>query len=549
MILQNLVLPREDCPCEKLYIRRHDSDDGVCMDFCTYFNVFPMARWKQYTVASDFYLDIEVGGQVTLVLTGVESDGGLEDLSRTTVSGHGLIPIPDTDHRLVGVHLALPHGSEFIRGAFCTQSAVERMPVIALDMCTFHREDQALMKVMSFIASLDRFGEPYSGHVRMIVVDNGSTLDDVDHVSVDVVRNSNIGGSGGFARGLYEARHSMQGLTHILFMDDDTVMDFESVYRVFSLLCYVKPEYSGYVIAGSMFTVERPHEMYESGRILPSNEPLCHGIDMSDLHGIMSFDSAPDPDAGGWWFFCSPHITSDDYPMPLFVGYDDVAYSAMHGSSTISMHGIGVWHPDLNASYRPSRLFYYDIRNRLFLNALSGQGSKRDVMACFKRGIEEILLMRPRNADLISSALYDFSKGFMILDDPIGINDRIQSEAYKIRYEDPPNTDRIEHVCNGRLWMVLTLNGQLLSGRGDGMASKRCLDAGYSYRAQHMVYYDEGSGWFVTEKDIWKTLCSISSLLVSTVRALLKEGDVRREPSRGNDRVSESYWKGLFNQK
>ena len=548
MILQNLVFPQEDCQCDALYVRRHDSDEGECIDFCSYFNMFPVTRWRKYTGISDIYLDIESGGQMTLILIGVGFDGCREELSRTTVSGHDRVCIPDTDHELVGVHLIIPHGSEFIQGSFCTESSVERMPMMALNMCTFHRESLALAKMQSFIASLERFGEPYSSHVKMIVVDNGSTLDDFDHASVDVVRNSNIGGSGGFARGLYEARHTMSDLTHILFMDDDTVMDFESVYRVFSLLCYLKPEYSGYMIAGSMLSMEKPYEVYESGTALPSNEPLCHGIDVSDVHGISSLDSSPGPDVGGWWFFCSPHVSSDDYPMPFFVGYDDVAYSWMHGSSVISMVGIGVWHPDLNVSYRPSRQFYYDIRNSMFLNALQGHGSKRDIVLHFKRGVKEILFMRPRNADLISMALYDFSRGCTVLDDPIGINSRVQPVAYDIQKGKSPDVDPIEHVRNRKLWTALTFNGQLLSSRGVGKASKTCLDAWCSYRVQRMIHHDDGSGWFVTEKDVWKSIRSISSLLISTVRALIKDGYVRRNLSENNHEVSESYWEDMFDR-
>lgn len=508
--------------------------------------MFPVARWKKYTEVSDLYIDIESRGQAILVMIGVGSDGRQEELSRTTVSGHGRVCIPDTDHRLVGVHLIVPHGSEFIQGSFRTQLPIERMPTMALIMCTFCRESLALEKMQSFMASLGHFGEPYSSHVRMVVTDNGSTLDDVDHASVDVVRSSNIGGSGGFARGLYEARHTMPGLTHVLFMDDDTVMDFESVYRVFSLLCYLKPEYSEHMIAGSMLSMEKPCEVYESGTILPSNEPMCHGIDVSDVHGISSLDSSPNPDAGGWWFFCSPHVSSDDYPVPFFVGYDDVAYSWMHGSSVISMIGLGVWHPDPNTSYRPSRQFYYDVRNGMFLNALLGHGSKRDIVLHFKRGVEEILLMRPRNADLISMALSDFSRGRTVLDDPIGINDCVQSAAYVIQDVEPPDVDSIECVRNRKLWTTLTLNGQLLSSRGIGKASKTCLDAGRSYRAQRMIHHDEGSGWFVTEKDVWKSIRSMSSLLFSTIRALLKDGRVRRDLSENNYEVSEPYWEGMF---
>jgi len=54
---------------------------------------------------------------------------------------------------------------------------------------------------------------------------------------VQLIPNKNVGGSGGFARGLVEA---LQEYLPILFMDDDIELDSESIYRLFSLYEYAK---------------------------------------------------------------------------------------------------------------------------------------------------------------------------------------------------------------------------------------------------------------------------------------------------------------------
>jgi len=56
---------------------------------------------------------------------------------------------------------------------------------------------------------------------------------------VQLIPNKNVGGSGGFARGLVEALQE-NTYSHFLFMDDDIELDSESIYRLF--LCMNTPK-------------------------------------------------------------------------------------------------------------------------------------------------------------------------------------------------------------------------------------------------------------------------------------------------------------------
>ena len=539
MILQNLVLPGKGCPSEELYVRRSAVSGRI--DFCTYFNVFSLARWKRYTTVSNVFLDIELDGKGLLEL--VDVDRGNVFYS-AKCGGLFRVPLSNGSPGLIGVRLSLTEGSKFVRGCFGTCSSPAAVPTIALDMCTYSRPAEALEKINGFKESLKRFGKDYAKHVRMIVVDNGSSLE--EDPSVKIVKSRNLGGSGGFARGLYEARHSIQGLTHIIFMDDDIVLDFESVYRIYSLLCFIRPSYSEHMIAGTMLDLNDPVRIYEVGKILPENRSVGNGLDVSSIEGISECESLGDIHAGGWWFFCSPYVGSDDYPAPLFLGYDDLLYSHVHGSKVISMTGIGVWHPALDKRYSPSRLFYYDLRNSVLFDILTGHGSRNIVLHWFRFGIVEILCMRPRNARLIAMAFDDLCEGMKVLEDPEEKNKAVESISYKVDLNNMPVIDAVEQSVNNRAWTVLTLNGQLLPSRGVGKTSKVSYETRHSYRKERVLHCDEGSGWFFTEKDAFDSIRTVLSLVRSSAGLYVRYGRVRKRISEGLKLDSESDWERIF---
>ena len=93
----------------------------------------------------------------------------------------------------------------------------------------------------------------------MLVIDNGRTLD-AETLSGDGVRvfpNKNVGGAGGFARGMIEAMRLEKPATHVLLMDDDVQISTESLKRTYQLLSIVNDEYKDSYVSGAMMSYER----------------------------------------------------------------------------------------------------------------------------------------------------------------------------------------------------------------------------------------------------------------------------------------------------
>lgn len=75
--------------------------------------------------------------------------------------------------------------------------------------------------------------------------------------------NRNVGGSGGFTKGLIEAVES--GLyTHYLFMDDNIELDSEVIYKLFPLYEYGKQYFA---ISGGILDLYKKHILHEAGAL------------------------------------------------------------------------------------------------------------------------------------------------------------------------------------------------------------------------------------------------------------------------------------------
>ena len=78
-----------------------------------------------------------------------------------------------------------------------------------------------------------------------------------------------MGGAGGFTRDLIEIleHNDIFQITHILLMDDDIVIEPESLVRTFMLLCLLREEYLDAFIGGAMLRLDRQYIQVEAGAV------------------------------------------------------------------------------------------------------------------------------------------------------------------------------------------------------------------------------------------------------------------------------------------
>jgi GT2 family glycosyltransferase len=267
---------------------------------------------------------------------------------------------------------------------------------LTLVICTFHREEFVLRNLCG-LKDAGVLGKD----IEVLVVDNSgdgelsAKIGEMEHVRV--ISQQNLGGAGGFTRGIYEVarNHSAASAAnsedhpepYILLMDDDIEFEPEIIQRTMALL---ERADGRTCISGQLFNIHSPHELFEAGATFGERKPfdwkvLLETVSSDDLSQWEKHTKNHPIDYGGWWYFCFPlrAVAEVGLPLPLFIRGDDVDYGRRlvdAGYRIVSPEGIGVRHETFDARYG-TWVFYYETRNCLILLATSyrfrGWGEKQ----------------------------------------------------------------------------------------------------------------------------------------------------------------------------
>lgn len=248
---------------------------------------------------------------------------------------------------------------------------------IALNICTYHRKEYVLNNVEKLLTSkfFDCCETEYFGRLHIFVIDNGSELNPINDEHVHVFHNTNVGGSGGFQRGLVEIRRSEIDFTHVIFMDDDVRFDLSSFYILYDFLKTVGQEDEDRPVAGRMFCLDRPEIQYTAAEIWNGGNighvEFLRNVEQTNYeYGKVDFHCGGQ--YGGWWFCCFPmSFAKNNDIIPFFIHCDDVEYGLRCGKEPIIIEGVHVWHETFEKRLTPM-IQYYDTRNPLFVNELYG---------------------------------------------------------------------------------------------------------------------------------------------------------------------------------
>ena len=188
------------------------------------------------------------------------------------------------------------------------------------------------------------------------IIDNGRTLDpeEFDCENLKIYPNPNVGGAGGFTRGMIEALELDEKPTHVLLMDDDVLIMCESLFRTFYLLQIVRPEFEDAFVSGAMFDYDLREKQYEDVGYVhhadASYGPLKDRLEMKDIDALLSNEEMAqrkqEHSYAGWWYCCIPThmIEKNGLPLPVFIRGDDVEFSLRNKAQFLTLDGICIWH-------------------------------------------------------------------------------------------------------------------------------------------------------------------------------------------------------------
>ena len=406
---------------------------GTTLSFDTYFNSVFEQPWHLYTQAGAFVLDLAMKGVATLRIWRRTSNTGAILLHEQDVCGVTSITLADdTPHfrqsGLLWFELTAQAGPVVLNDAnwFVTPLRMPEPVTLGVVICTFNRERE-LSAVLSSIAD-DRGIDEAVG--RVIVVSQGRPDLVADPAispvarrlgsRLKIVQQANLGGAGGFSRGLLEALDDPV-ITHACLLDDDVRLEPESLRRMTAFFSLARTDFA---IGGHMLDSIDPTTLYEAGAVVRPNGalvPLKHALDLGEATTLDALLDVSSMHYNGWWMFALPKrlLHQVGMPLPCFIRGDDVEFGMRLQQSdipTIGLPGVGIWHEPFYLKIGGWQL-YYETRNGLICSALHQDFVPRRVaIVMLKRLLVHLLTYRYYSAALIVRGIEDFCRGPAILD-------------------------------------------------------------------------------------------------------------------------------------
>ncbi|MDQ3151115.1 MAG: glycosyltransferase [Actinomycetota bacterium] len=357
----------------------------------TYFGRFPASYWQRWTEAADVQLTAAVEGSGRISMMASDSAGDPRTVATTTVTGaaagHEVRLSAKIDRFVDGGALWLevattaePLAMHDVRWSVARLGEPRPTTVV---ICTFNRADDCVHTLTTLAAD----AAALSIVDTVYVVDQGTdtvesragfaAVRDALGAKLRYLRQPNLGGAGGFTRGLHEATTSGAG-SHILLMDDDIMLEPELVVRA---TAFANRAIEPTIVGGQMLYSLHPNQLHTGAEttdldILRAGLPVEKALSGADLTE-KNQDVRVDAGYNAWWACLIPAdvVTAIGYPLPLFFQWDDIEYglrARAQGFPTVTLPGAGVWHADFHWKDWDDWPRYFSIRNALIVHALHG---------------------------------------------------------------------------------------------------------------------------------------------------------------------------------
>ncbi|MDQ4215390.1 glycosyltransferase [Microbacterium sp. ASV81] len=437
VVAQRLVFPRDGIAAEApaLYLRGDAVAEGRSSfsvppgsrgSFATYFNAFPAAIWASVSGIDRAALHLHAEGEGIHRLRGVTADGAPCTLAEARGAGELILSTGSFPDGLTWVWLETEAGAGPVRvsDAEWRIDATTRPVRMDVAITTMNRvEDCALLigalgddelaDVLAHVVVVDQGTDPIAPHAPAGDLRNG--------VPVRVIAQDNLGGSGGFSRGMIEALDT--DATHVLLLDDDVRIEAESIRRLHALAATAIGEP---LLGAQMLSMLDPTVLHSMGEQMDratmwwhSTEPELSAADLAThplelTPGLRRFRPV---DFNGWWMCLVPTaaIRRVGASLPYFIKWDDAEYglrAAAAGHRTVTIPGVALWHvPWTSKDDGLDWQAYFQLRNRIVTALVHERRPRRVLWATWAQDLNHILCLQYGSGRLRNVALQDVLTG------------------------------------------------------------------------------------------------------------------------------------------
>ncbi len=412
-VLHRVVMPRADDPPEvqPLYLDEPENLHGrtaevvsrstvtlppACqLSFATYFNAFPASYWKRWTRVEEVALRLSMRGSGRVDLYRSKPNGDVVHLEGKQLdTGDSAVELefreslaPFEDGGWVWFDVAT--GRESLTIADAAWIIDDPLPAhpLAVAITTFNRpadcvtalaalaEDQAVLDVIAKVFVVDQGSVKVCNHQRF--ADVAAQLEG----RLVVIDQENLGGSGGFARGMLEALRTT-GVEHVMLMDDDVRLEPDSVLRAHA---FASATSSPVIVGAQMLNLQARSQLHAMGEIVDLRTSFWrpapgsvyqHDFAKLTLRQQRLLHARIHSTYNGWWMCLFPREVLErvGLPLPLFIKWDDAEYALRAGECgfpTVTLPGSAIWHmPWTDKDDATDWTAYFHLRNRMITLAL-----------------------------------------------------------------------------------------------------------------------------------------------------------------------------------
>jgi galactofuranosylgalactofuranosylrhamnosyl-N-acetylglucosaminyl-diphospho-decaprenol beta-1,5/1,6-galactofuranosyltransferase len=420
----------------------------VSMD--TYFGRFPASYWQRWTVVTEVDVEVTVSGSGRISLVASDAEGETRTVAVREVTGEqgGSVTLStQLDKFLDGGFLWVEFGTGdhdlVVETLRWTVTAPRLLRPTAVVICTFNRADDCTKTLQALAAddeALDVLDAVY-------VVDQGTDTVQSRPVFAEIqqgldgrlryLRQPNLGGAGGFGRGMYEVTARGSEHANLLFMDDDVLCEPEIAIR---LTAFANRTTEPTIVGGQMLRLLHPTmllagaEYADFAQLVPGKvvQGALNDVDLTaeaeDEDGVPTGkpnrgDARIDADYNAWWSCLIPAevVAKIGLPLPLFFQWDDVEYgyrARANGFATVTLPGAGLWHADFDWKDLDKWNEYFAVRNAMIVATLHAEiDPKQTARVIVSRITRYLMSMQYGLAATLLKSVEDFLKGPEILHD------------------------------------------------------------------------------------------------------------------------------------
>ncbi|WP_454129852.1 glycosyltransferase [Microbacterium aurum] len=404
----------------------------------SYFNAFPASYWQRYTRVRNLKLVVSLRGRGLFSVYRSSARGRSSAVASREVSG-----VMDLEFDLTL--------SSFVDGGyywFDIASGTEEVELVRAEWQVLAPEDwspgRATVGITTFnrprycldqIVAVGRDAEVRDAIDRLVVVDQGDDLvqdqpgfpeaADVLGDQLLLLRQPNLGGSGGFSRAMAESLDSPDS-RYVLLLDDDAISEPEAIVRAVRFGDFAAVPT---IVGGGMLHLDDRAVLYTQGEVWDSRKSWMMAAGGEDSYDV---DFAEDTlretpelhrrlhaDFNGWWMCLIPTevLRAVGLSMPVFLKFDDIEYSLRaneHGYPTVCLPGVAVWHMAWHDK-DPTRTWeeYFIHRNRILTGLLHSDVSHGGYLPLhsFLGDVKLLFLLQYSTVRLRHEALRDVFAG------------------------------------------------------------------------------------------------------------------------------------------